>query len=119
MECFAGALQVHTLCCSYLMQEATSSTYTCTSEHSTHIRFHGHIADIADDRSEQQPKFWVRQQDQEYLQSSVAFIDTLPASNKHCSSTQMSDCTRVASTPVSLVWALLSSSYNFALITLG
>lgn len=45
-----------------------------------------------------------------YLQSSVAFIEILPASNKHCSSTQIRDCTLVASTPVSLVWALLSSS---------
>ena len=45
-----------------------------------------------------------------YLQSSVAFMDILPASNRHCSSIQIRDCTLVASTPVSLVWALLSSS---------
>ena len=45
-----------------------------------------------------------------HLQSSVAFIEILPASNRHCSSTQMSDCILVASTPLSLVWALLSSS---------
>lgn len=41
-------------------------------------------------------------------------MDTLPASNKHCSSTHIKDCTLVASTPVSLVWALLSSSYKLA-----
>jgi len=45
-----------------------------------------------------------------YLQSSVAFMDILPASNRHCSSIQIRDCTLVASTPLSLVWALLSSS---------
>ena len=37
-------------------------------------------------------------------------MDILPASNRHCSSIQIRDCTLVASTPLSLVWALLSSS---------